>query len=46
MDGGFQGGTGPDTFRLKIWDLDHGNALVYDSLVQTLDRGSIELHPS
>src|SRR5262249_35079170 len=25
------GGSGPKKFRIKIWDKDHGNAVVYDT---------------
>jgi len=31
IDGQFGGGTGPDKFRIRIWDINHGSAVIYDS---------------
>lgn len=53
IDGRFGDGEGPDLFRIKIWDLDSANTIVYDSQVGDLDSadpttrlegGSIVIH--
>jgi titin len=31
------GGTGPDKFRIKIWDIDHGNTVIYDTQMGAAD---------
>ena len=53
IDGQLTGGGGADKFRIKIWDKDDGDAVVYDNLVgggddanptTTLGGGSIVIH--
>ena len=53
VDGQFGDGEGPDLFRIKIWDLDSANTILYDSQVCDLDSadpttrlegGSIAIH--
>ena len=53
IDGQFGDGEGPDLFRIKIWDLDSANTLLYDSQVGDADSadptirlegGSIAIH--
>jgi hypothetical protein len=52
-DGQVSGGGGVDKFRLKIWDKDNGEALVYDNQMGASDTddpttalggGSIVIH--
>jgi hypothetical protein len=52
IDGAINGG-GADKFRIKIWDMDNGDAVVYDNLVGGADDadpttllggGSIVIH--
>jgi hypothetical protein len=52
-DGEASGGGGEDRFRISIWDLDHGDAVVYDNQIDsaggddpttTLGGGSIVIH--
>jgi PKD repeat protein len=47
------GGAGPDKLRIKIWDIDHGNTVIYDTQLGALDtadptlllqRGQIAVH--
>lgn len=53
IDGQISGGGGVDKFRIKIWDMDNGDAIVYDNLMggaddaaptTTLGGGSIVIH--
>jgi hypothetical protein len=53
VDGQLGGDRGPDLFRIKIWDLDGANPIVYDSQIgdadaadptTQLDGGSIVIH--
>ena len=53
IDGAINGGGGADKFRIKIWDMDNGDAVVYDNLVGGADDadpttllggGSIVIH--
>lgn len=56
IDGQVNGAGGTDKFRIKIWDVSHGDALVYDNQVvcgdtadnadpcTTLAGGSIVIH--
>jgi uncharacterized protein len=41
-DGQFSDGI--DKFHIKIWDMDNGNAIVYDNLTTALSGGSIVIH--
>ena len=44
-DSGVSGGPSEDTFRIKIWDLDDGDRVVYDNgAQQEIGGGSIVLH--
>ena len=54
-DGDRPGGDDIDRFRIKIWDIDNGNAVVYDNRMgasedidaadpQELGKGSIVIH--
>lgn len=54
-DGQLNGGGGVDRFRLKVWDRDAGDAIVYDNVLgsaddidaanpQAIDSGSIVIH--
>lgn len=55
VDGQMNGGGGVDTFRIKIWDMDNGDAVVYDNKLgasedidnadpQAIGSGSIIIH--
>ena len=53
VDGEVQGGGGEDKFRIKIWDKDNGDAIVYDNqmddaedaeLTTILGGGNIVIH--
>lgn len=53
IDGQISGGGGVDKFRIKIWDMDNGDALVYDNQMSGADTadpttvlggGSIVIH--
>ncbi|MBI5353955.1 MAG: ExeM/NucH family extracellular endonuclease [Chloroflexi bacterium] len=53
IDGQVTGGGGVDKFRLRIWDMDYGNAIVYDNQIGApvnaspttpLGKGSIVIH--
>jgi hypothetical protein len=53
IDGSQSGGGGVDTFRIKIWDKNNGNAVVYDTQIGAPDTadpttalggGSIHIH--
>lgn len=53
IDGQLNGGGGTDKFRIKIWDIDNANAVVYDNLAGATDTadpttvlggGSIVIH--
>ena len=55
IDGQLNGGGGSDKFRIKLWDLDNGDAIVYDNLMGAADDanpttvlggGSIVIHKS
>ena len=55
VDGNITGGGGADKFRIKIWDMDNGGAIVYDSQMGAADDaspttvlggGSIVIHKS
>ncbi|MDA0988714.1 MAG: hypothetical protein O2783_06240 [Chloroflexi bacterium] len=37
IDGAINGGGGVDKFRIKIWDKDNGDAIVYDNLMGAAD---------
>ena len=37
IDGQTNGGGGADKFRIKIWDMDNGNAVVYDNQIGAAD---------
>lgn len=39
IDGNLQGQPGPDKFRIKIWDKDNGDAVVYDNQMGADDNG-------
>ena len=44
-DSAINGGPATDTFRIKIWDKDNGEAVVYDNGTnQPIDQGSIVIH--
>jgi hypothetical protein len=54
IDGDVPGGGGLDKFRMKVWDLNNNNSLVYDNQVGSSDYsdpttvisgGSITIHP-
>jgi hypothetical protein len=53
IDGQISGGTGTDKFRIKIWDKNNGDAVVYDNQMGAgedadptteLGGGSIVIH--
>jgi hypothetical protein len=53
IDGSQPGGGGVDKFRIKVWDKNQGNAVVYDTQLgqpdtadptTTLGGGSIHIH--
>ena len=55
IDGQLNGGGGSDKFRIKIWNMDNGDAIVYDNLMGAADDanpttvlggGSIVIHKS
>ncbi len=55
VDGQFNGGSGPDAIRVRLWDKAHGNAVVYDTQpgapipaapTTTLDSGAIMILPA
>ena len=37
IDGQISGGGGADKFRLKVWDMDNGGAIVYDNNIGAAD---------
>jgi hypothetical protein len=46
MDGQVSGGGGVDTFRIKIWDMNNGNVIVFDNGNTELSGGQITIHKS
>ena len=53
VDGEFNGGVGTDKFRIKIWDINNSDLVVYDNQVGATDdsepttqlsKGSIVIH--
>jgi PKD repeat protein len=40
IDGQVRGGGGVDKFRLKVWDMDNGNVIVYDNQLGAADTSS------
>jgi hypothetical protein len=40
IDGAVSGGGGTDKFRMKIWDKNNGNAIVYDNQMNASDSAN------
>ncbi len=41
IDGDINGGGGSDKFRIKIWDKDNGDAIVYDNQSSEADDAAV-----